>query len=151
MSADLHRRDLLAAQALEVRLAARIAGALAVQAEQVPHDVAERLRVAREQAVERARQMRTLAQVGKVAARPATVRVGRAAALAGGPLPWWQRAASVLPLLVLLVGLLAVDRFTEREQVLAAAEVDTMLLTGDLPPAAYADPGFAEFLRSPPP
>ena len=28
------------------------------------------------------------------------------------------------------------------------AEVDAALLTGDLPPSAYADPGFVQFLKS---
>jgi len=29
--------------------------------------------------------------------------------------------------------------------------VDAVLLTDQLPPAAYSDPGFGEYLRSPPP
>jgi hypothetical protein len=153
VSADLLRRDHLAPQALEGRLAVRIASALAEQAERVPHDVAERLRVARDQAVDRARLARPAARAERAAAGSASLVVGRGATLsmAGAPVPFWRRAAAVLPLAVLLGGLLAVDRFAEREQGLAAAEVDTLLLTGDLPPAAYADPGFAEFLRSPPP
>jgi hypothetical protein len=150
MNAELRRTELPAPQAVETRLAARLAGAVAEQAEQLPRDIAERLRVGREQAVLRARETRSARQD---AAAPATAVVGlsRGAALLGRPVPWWQRAASVLPLVVLVVGLLAVQRFSEREQVLAAAEVDTMLLTDDLPPDAYADPGFGEFLRSPPP
>lgn len=148
MTADPLRNDPLAAQALERRVAVRIAGAVAERAERVPHDVAERLRVAREQAVARARRALPAAQTAGAAT---VVGVARGAALLGAPVPWWQRAASVLPLLVLLIGLLAVEQVAEREQVLGAADVDTMLLTGDLPPAAYADPGFGEFLRSPPP
>jgi hypothetical protein len=34
---------------------------------------------------------------------------------------------------------------------LAAADLDGSLLADTLPPAAYADPGFAEFVRSAPP
>jgi hypothetical protein len=33
------------------------------------------------------------------------------------------------------------------EQIAAAAEVDTALLSDNLPPSAFSDPGFAEFLR----
>ena len=33
----------------------------------------------------------------------------------------------------------------------AAAEVDAALLADDLPPEAYTDPGFGEFLKAPPP
>jgi hypothetical protein len=57
----------------------------------------------------------------------------------------------VLPLVVLVAGLVAIDQWSTREQVLAAAEIDSQLLADDLPPDAYGDPGFAEFLRSPPP
>jgi len=37
------------------------------------------------------------------------------------------------------------------EQVHAAAEVDALILADDLPPDAYVDPGFAQFLREPSP
>jgi hypothetical protein len=43
-----------------------------------------------------------------------------------------------------------IDRWSLREQVVAAAEFDAQLLADDLPPAAFSDPGFAEFLRSAP-
>jgi hypothetical protein len=55
--------------------------------------------------------------------------------------------ASALPLLILALVFLAIqDTLTER-QIQAAAEVDAALLADDLPPQAYSDPGFAEFLR----
>jgi hypothetical protein len=37
------------------------------------------------------------------------------------------------------------------QQIQAAAEVDAVLLADDLPPEAYADPGFGEFLKLPQP
>jgi hypothetical protein len=86
-----------------------------------------------------------------VAVTTTVVGVGSSGtAMLGGFVPWWQRAASVLPLVVLVVGLMLIQQWTVREQVLAAAEIDTQLLGDDLPPAAYSDPGFAEFLRSDP-
>jgi hypothetical protein len=54
--------------------------------------------------------------------------------------------AAVLPLLVLVLGLIAIQRYAKIEQVEAATEIDMQLLTDDLPPDAYADPGFKEFL-----
>ena len=133
-------------QALQARLGARLAAELSIRAEQVPHDISERLRFAREQAVVRARAARQAA--------PATglvVNVSRGGlATFSGFVPWWQRAASVLPLIVLALGLVAIDHWSTREQVLAAADIDAQLLSDDLPPAAYSDPGFAEFLRSGP-
>ncbi|MBE0549180.1 MAG: DUF3619 family protein [Rubrivivax sp.] len=131
--------------ALEARLGLRLAGGLTAHAEGLPHEVSERLRFARERALARARE--TLAAPG------AQVAVGVSAAgglVLGSLAPWLQRAASVLPLLVLLGGLLVIEQWSMRERVRAAAEIDTLLLADALPPNAYSDPGFAEFLRSEP-
>jgi hypothetical protein len=48
-----------------------------------------------------------------------------------------------LPLAPLLAGLLLMQRGQVNEQIAAAAEVDTALLSDSLPPAAFSDPGFA--------
>jgi hypothetical protein len=56
-----------------------------------------------------------------------------------------------MPVVALTLGLICIDRFSLTQRIEAAAEVDAALLSGDLPPAAYADPGFAEFLKSPRP
>lgn len=134
--------------AIESRLAGRLAGGLSARAELLPYDVTERLRFARERALKRAREVR---QVAPAAATATTVVTpGRDTAVLGSFVPWWQRAAAVLPLLLLVAGFLLIEHWTVREQVLAAAEIDAQLLSDDLPPAAYNDPGFAEFLRTPP-
>jgi hypothetical protein len=135
------------ADALQARLAARLVAGIGEQSANLPHDITERLRVAREQAVAKAREVRQLAP----SVSPGVVGHARGAAVLGGGPQWWQRMASVLPLFVLLVGLILISQFTVREQVLAAAEIDSVLLADDLPPDAYADPGFAEFLKSPAP
>lgn len=127
---------------VEVRLAARLAGALSLHTQALPHDLSERLRFGREKAVARARELRGTAGVVGVSAQGSAV-LGRGTA-------WWQHAASVLPLVVLVAGLVFIDRSVTREQVLTAAEIDAQLLADDLPPAAFTDPGFVEFLRSPP-
>jgi len=44
--------------------------------------------------------------------------------------------------------LLLIDDHYTRAQIEAAAEVDSALLADDLPPEAYSDPGFVEYLRS---
>lgn len=129
----------------EVRLAASFARALTLAAEPASHDVMERLRFARETAVTKAREVRATAPSGFVVSGS---QPGGAAVLAGF-VPWWQRAASLLPVFVLVLGLLAIDHWSVREQVLAAADFDALLLADDLPPEAYSDPGFVEFLRAP--
>jgi hypothetical protein len=56
-----------------------------------------------------------------------------------------------LPLLVLALGLYLIQQEHGRSQVSAAADVDAILLADDLPPDAYSDAGFLEFLKLPPP
>jgi hypothetical protein len=65
----------------------------------------------------------------------------------GGPPSVWLRLASALPLVVLVAGLVLIQEYHDREQIAAAAEIDSALLADELPPAAYGDPGFSEFLR----
>lgn len=135
--------------ALQARVAARLVVGLGEQTAHLPHDIGERLRVAREQAVQRGRATRKTST--HAVAVPTFLTQQNTALMGGGPPAWWQRVASALPLLVLLVGLQAITHWSVREQVLAAADLDSSLLADTLPPAAYTDPGFAEFLRSPPP
>lgn len=142
-----HRTDLHAARldALEGRLAARLAAGLSERSDALPHDIAERLRVGRERAVQRRR-----AVLASGAAAPVGVSRGGAATLGrlGG---FWLQFASWAPLAVLLAGLLFIQHWNDREQVLAAAEIDAVLLADDLPPAAWADPGFREYMKTPNP
>ena len=135
-----------ALSSLEARFGARLAGALTARSQALPHDITERLRFARDKSLAVARQSRARAAGGMVVAGVSS----QGSAVLGGFLPWWQRAASVLPLLVLVAGLVMIDNWSLREQVLAAAEIDAQLLSDALPPAAYSDPGFGEYLRNPP-
>lgn len=134
----------LSGAALEARFAHRLVSAL--DERDVDHDVGQRLRVARELAVTRARQARAAAMATASSAGPN----GRGTAAMGGS-PWWLRLASVAPLLMLAFGLVLIDRLNSLEQIRAAAEIDAVLLADELPPTAYSDPGFAEFLRQPGP
>jgi hypothetical protein len=127
-------------QALEARFALRVTAALSERG--VEHDIDQRLRVAREMALRRARH---------VAVAAAQVQhVGRGSAALGGS-PWWLRLASMAPLLVLALGLMLIERIDSQEQIEAAAEIDAILLADELPPRAYSDPGFGEYLRQPGP
>lgn len=147
-----HKKSSLAAygptpnlDALQARVARRITARLTQRADDLPHDIGERLRVARQQAVERARQLRKLSPV------PGSHHQGGGTAAMSGPPSWWLRLASVVPLALLLIGLFVIQRTYLDQQISAAAEIDEAILTDDLPPQAYSDPGFAEFLKSPRP
>ncbi|MGI9133334.1 MAG: DUF3619 family protein, partial [Rhodoferax sp.] len=58
------------------------------------------------------------------------------------------RFASLLPLLALIAGLLTIGFLQDQRRAREVAEVDAELLTDELPPSAYTDPGFAQFLSA---
>jgi hypothetical protein len=139
-------------EARVTRFGLRVAAGLTERSAALPHDVSERLRFAREQALARAAQARAAASTTvSAAASPATVQMGSTLALSGGPRGHegglWSKLISALPLILLLAGLLVMQRGQFNQQIAAQAEVDTALLSDNLPPAAFSDPGFAEFLR----
>ena len=50
--------------------------------------------------------------------------------------------------MALVVGLVVINTAQDESSANDLAEVDAALLTDDLPPAAYADPGFVQFLKT---
>jgi hypothetical protein len=136
-------------EALQARYALRVAARLSAQCDLTTHDVAERLRFAREDALTRARAAR--AGVSSPALQTTSSAVG-VLVLGGEPRGssrWWHKLAAVLPLLVLVAGLVLIQNQHVRAEIAAAAEIDFDLLVDELPPAAYSDPGFLEFLKAP--
>lgn len=146
---SLKRHGSLAPSA-EERLARRATAWLDISARSLPHEIEQRLGASREQALASARHARASRAL---ASDPVALGWGSAAALGqrGGGTPWWARCASLAPAVLLAAGLIAIDRLHETHRVMAAAEIDTALLADDLPPSAYSDPGFAEFVRQSPP
>lgn len=123
--------------AAEARFGHRVAARLSAGTDAMPHDISERLRVARAQAMARRKQTD----------RPAAVVVGSGGTALLGSV-WWNRFGAVLPLVALVVGLVSISVWQEDQRFKELAEVDSALLTDDLPPAAYTDPGFAQFLKA---
>jgi hypothetical protein len=132
------------ADRVEARFGLRIGALLEEQAQRTPHDISERLRVAREQAVERARSARAATAGAEV-----PLSAGPTAVL-GRQRGWLFRFASFAPLALLVGGLLLIDEWHDRAQIDAAADIDLALLADDLPPDAYSDAGFVEFLEQDP-
>jgi hypothetical protein len=136
-------------EARTARFGLRVAAGLSERSETLPHDISERLRFAREQALLTARSARkAVSAQTRQAPAGQVVRSGTALALggAGGGSSRWLKLASLMPLFLLVAGLLLIQHGQWYEQILAAAEVDTALLSDNLPPAAYGDPGFSEYL-----
>ena len=110
---------------------------------ELPYSITERLRAARVQAVAQRKQT-------KLRTAPSVNSSGGAATLTFGDehLSLWSRIASALPLIALVAGLFLINIVENDRRAREVAEVDAALLTDDLPPSAYADPGFLQFLKS---
>lgn len=126
-------------EAAEEQFGRRVAARLSAGNLEIPHEIGERLRAARMQAVGRRKVVRQLRTA------PAVVSQGGTATLGAG---WWTRIGSVVPLIALVAGLLIISAMQDDNRADELAEFDSALLTDDLPPAAYTDPGFAQFLKS---
>ena len=125
------------------RLGLTLAGMLSQASPELSHDLSERLRIARQQAL----------AVRKPEPAPNLQWVtngGNSLTLSGPPnegLGLWSILGSAIPLLALLAGLVMVQTLDREKTVSELAEIDTALLVDDLPPDAYSDPGFIQFLR----
>lgn len=131
-------------EAIQARFGLRVAARLNQASRELPHDVSERLKAAREMALERARLARR--------AEPAPAVQGWGATLTLGDGPrgdWWLKLVSALPLVALIAGFIFIERLHTKSQIDTAAEIDAALLADDVPPDAYSDPGFVEFLKTP--
>jgi hypothetical protein len=127
--------------------AARVTRRLSEGMDELPYDITERLRAARMQAL--ARRKPACVQTATVAssAGAGTLVLGGGHGRRGG-FSWWQSMASALPLIALVAGLVAINIIQDDDLASELAEVDAALLTDDLPPDAYADPGFVQFLKT---
>jgi len=131
--------DPLRAQALADQFGRTVAQRLSAGTDEIPYEVRERLRAAR---------VRALAARKQEQVAPVIVGRGGAATLGFGERTWFNRIASVLPLVILAAGLVLIHTANSDRRASELAEVDAALLTDDLPPAAYADPGFVQYLKS---
>ena len=131
------------ADILQDRFGVKTAAYLSAASSSLPYDISERLRAARAQAVSKRK-------IAKTQTAGGVVNSGGSAALTWGSdegLGWWGRIGSVMPLIALVVGLLAINSIQNDNRAQELAEVDSALLTDELPPAAFADPGFVQFLK----
>jgi hypothetical protein len=130
-----------AMQTYQDKLGFGIANRLDEGSKTLPNDITERLKAARMQALSK----RKVVKVQKVAAASGYAS-GATLALGGDEPSMWNRVASFLPLLLLIAGLFTIVMIEDQNQASEIAEVDVELLTDELPPTAYTDTGFAQFL-----
>lgn len=112
---------------------------------QLPYDITERLRAARMRAIA----ARLVSQTEWQTASDVQAQNG----LLNMKFPskaqvFFNSLVSLIPLICLAAGLVLLYDFHNDQSALELAEVDSALLVDDLPPQAYADPGFAHFLKN---
>jgi len=129
---------------LQNQFGLRVAARLDMANQDLPHDITERLRAARTRAVAARRQPVAVLATGVQVQKGALI-------LEGGPekMRFWGWMGSVVPLVVLALGLFVIHSLQNDWRADELASVDTALLTDDLPPTAYTDPGFMRFLKLP--
>lgn len=125
------------------RLGQYFCGQLTHATSDLPHDISERLRVARQLAMA---QRKPLKQVQRAKTDQVNSN-GTLTASGDEGLNFWSVLASAVPLLALVAGLLAIQWVQDDNIALEIAATDSALLTDELPPHAYTDAGFAQFLK----
>lgn len=109
----------------------------------LPHEISERLKSSR---------MLALSKRSVIKAETASSVVGfstTAALHAGGEkFSWWSRLAATIPLFALVAGLMAIQHVQDEFWADEIASVDAELLSDELPPSAYTDPGFVQYLHN---
>ncbi len=129
---------------LQNRQGLKLASYLSLGTAELPHDISERLRVARLQALSQRK-------VSPRSSARSVVTNGGSAALTWGQeesLGLWGRIGAIVPLIALVVGMLLIYSMQNDNRARELAEVDVSLLTDVLPPEAFADPGFVQFLKT---
>ena len=131
-----------AAQVAQAEIFARRVTARLTESEtDLEYDISERLRATREQALARR----------KVVATPAIARQPQQEA-SNAPAPsgkrnWWRAVVSAVPLSAMVAGLAFFNGVQADEGATEMAEYDATLLADELPPSAYTDPGFTQYLK----
>ena len=132
-----------AKEAKELEFAYKIRHALDQNMANLPDDTVTKLAAARSIALSR-----------KKKDAPLLVAVTQAAVAGHGtlglhaPYTWLRRIGLAMPVIVLIVGLVGIYQFEQQRRIADTADIDTAILTDELPPAAYLDHGFNAYLSN---
>ena len=136
-------KDLPTAASAQDLLGKRIAKMLDDNTD-LSYEVSERLRAARTRALS----LRRIAQPELQTAQEIQSQNGFALLKFPNHIHWFfQTFGSLIPLLGLVAGLVLIHEFHNDQSALELAEIDSALLIDDLPPNAYTDPSFLDYLN----
>ncbi len=127
------------------RFGRRLVAQLEHSNQQLPYNITERLRASRIRAVASRRVPQTQWQTAEeLQAQNGTLNLKFPSKIQAA----FSSLFSLVPLICLAAGLVLLYDFHNDQSALELAEVDSALLVDDLPPLAYADPGFANFMKN---
>ena len=144
--------DEMAAEHFARKLTAHLSSADA----DLPYVVTERLRAARMQAVSMRKRCASPLRAAQIEASGSLLGMqGDGTASLGAPIHqqdntplWVRRLLTALPLVALAAGLAFIGADQDNRATIDVAEMDAALLTSELPPAAFTDPGFQQYLQA---
>lgn len=124
----------------------RLVAHLQEGSDHLPYRVTHRLDQARLQAVALAQRSVKL-QITSAAPGQST---GQAAIAMGGEdrPSWWLKALSLLPIVLIAVGLYSISVWDDFEKAAETADLDEAMLVDEVPIEAYADKGFGVFIKN---
>ncbi|RJX32015.1 MAG: DUF3619 family protein [Oxalobacter sp.] len=127
----------------EIDFAYKVRHALNERLDQLPEKVVERLASAREMAISRKKEEAPL----RVFARQ-NVFAGYIGNFFTNPATYWlSRFSAAIVMAVLITGVMGVYHAEEQRQLQETARMDAAVLSDELPPDAYLDPGFKNYLH----
>ncbi|MCX7272262.1 MAG: DUF3619 family protein [Burkholderiales bacterium] len=125
----------------EQQIAQGIREALDESASRLPYRISHRLEQARLTALAHQRTSEVRVDTRQFAL------AGSASSDSGRTL-WWRLSVTLLPILALAAGLLVISVWNDTETADEIAEIDTAVLSDEVPLAAYTDRGFGVFLKN---
>lgn len=125
----------------EQQIAQGIRDALDESASRLPYRISHRLEQARLNALAHQRTSEVLVDTRQFA-------LAGSGSSGSGRTLWWRLSVTLLPILALAAGLLVISVWNDSETADEIAEIDTAVLTDEVPLAAYTDRGFGVFLKN---
>jgi hypothetical protein len=127
----------------DINLAYKIRHALNDKLDDLPAPTTDRLAAARRQALARKK-----ADAPRVAQTVRQAQLQTAGFDVRGlfSMQWLARAATIVPLVAMVAGMVGVYQYEHEQRVAELAELDAAVLSDDLPLTAYTDHGFNAYL-----
>lgn len=116
---------------------------LTLRSPKLPHDISERLRMSRHLALAQRKPVLQVRNAKLIQANGSNSLTSTSDEHLG----FWNILASALPLVALVAGLMAIQWIQQDNFTSEIAAIDSALLTDELPPDAYTDAGFTQFLK----